>query len=84
MTNRIKEIRWETRNISKHTDSATTEAESEYSASAIANLIDRHADPETPVRIQLLVRKTTWERQAPRRDADSIKELIDTIYDPES
>ena len=81
---RIKEIRWETRNVSNRKKRATTEPESEYSASAIADLIERNTDPERPVRVQLLVRETTWEREPATLNADSIKELFDTIYDPES
>ena len=81
---RIKEIRWETKNLSNEGNNTSNTPEAEYSATAIAELIERHADPETPVRVQLLVRETPWERQGQSPSAEGIKELIDTIYDPEN
>ena len=78
---RIKRIAWQTKALPDTGDKPVAEPEAEYSPAAIAALIEKHADPETPVNVQISVRNAPYHQEQPRRDAEAIKEIIDTIYD---
>ena len=81
---RMGRIRWTTAEDQKTREgSATSEADAQYSPSAIAEMIAEHANPKEGVSVQILVRKTPYELRLIQPDADAIKTTIDNIYDPE-
>ena len=80
---RLKQIRWK-RPVTEATalDAPPSPAETRYSPAAIIALIEQHSNPGTPLTMQVSIGGMVYERPVPRHDAETIKEILDSIYDP--
>ena len=81
---RITRLQWHTPILVDGTEGVTTAPAADYTPAEIAAMVANHADPEKPLTVEISVRGTAYVHEPPTRDTAAVKNIIDTIYDPES